>query len=251
MTHGTSSPPIRRSDRLGDLVAEHPHLAPILERWQIDYCCGGERTLAVACDESGADPDEVVAALRAADDVPPDASATEATVTDLTPSELADHIERTHHTFLRQELPRLAELADRVLAVHGDRHPELAEVHDTFEALRLDLEPHLAREEQIVFPFIREIDNALRSGRTVHGDLSNPVTVLRDDHEQVGELMTRLSTLTDTFTTPADGCASYRALYDGLGALVADTHVHVHKENNILFPAAVADEHRLDTSATS
>ncbi len=251
MTHGTSSTPIRRSDRLGDLVAAHPQLAPVLERWQIDYCCGGDRTLAEACDEVGAESDEIVAALRVAVDVPPDVTATEATVTDLTPSELADHIERTHHTLLRRELPRLAELADRVLAVHGDRHPELSEVHDTFEALRLDLEPHLAREEQIVFPFIREIDNALRSGRTVDGQLENPVTVLRDDHENVGELLARLSLLTDTFTTPADGCASYRALYDGLGELVADTHIHVHKENNILFPAAIAGERRLDAHVAS
>ena len=250
MTHG-SAPTIRPADRLGDLVAEHPHLAPVLERWQIDYCCGGDRSLGDACEEAAVKPGDVVDALRAAVTSPPDATSTEATVTDLTPSELADHIERTHHAFLRRELPRLAELADRVLAVHGDRHPELAEVHDTFEALRLDLEPHLAREEQILFPFIREIDNALRSDRTVDGALANPVTVLRDDHEHVGALMARLSRQTDAFTTPADGCASYRALYDGLGALVADTHVHVHKENNILFPAAIDRERRLRAAPAS
>ena len=250
MTHGPT-PTVRPTDRLGDLVAEHPHLASVLERWQIDYCCGGDRRLGDACEEAAVEPGDVVAALQAAVGAPPDATSADATVTDLTPSELADHIERTHHIFLRRELPRLAELADRVLTVHGDRHPELAEVHDTFEELRLDLEPHLAREEQILFPFIREIDSALRSDRTVDGALANPVTVLRDDHEHVGELMARLNRLTDSFTTPADGCASYRSLYDGLGALVADTHVPVPKENNILFPAAIECERRLGASAGS
>ena len=134
MTHGPT-PTVRPSDRLGDLVAEHPHLASVLERWQIDYCCGGDRSLGDACEEAAVEPGDVVAALRAALAAPPDTGDPEAIVTDLTPSELADHIERTHHVFLRRELPRLAELADRVLAVHGDRHPELADVHDTFEEL--------------------------------------------------------------------------------------------------------------------
>ncbi len=248
MTH-ESSPTIQPADSLGDLVAANPSLAAVLDRWQLDYCCGGERSLAEACAEADIDLAEVVGVLQAAVATPVGSASSEQVVTDLTPSALADHIEQTHHAYLRGELPRLAELAERVLTVHGGHHPELADVRDTFGALRSDLEPHLAREEQILFPLIREIDAALRSERTVNGALENPITVLRDDHEQVGTLMAQLSRLTDTFTTPTDGCASYRALYDGLADLVADTHVHVHKENNILFPAAIEHERRLGAIA--
>ena len=244
-----TGPTIQPADRLGDLVAANPVLAPVLDHLRIDYCCGGDRNLGDACAEAGLDVAETVDTLRRAATPTPGAEQ-ELVVTDLTPSALVDHIEATHHAYLRRELPRIAELAERVLSVHGEHHPELAEVHDTFHALRLDLEPHLDREELIVFPLIREIDAALRSERPVQGTLDNSVTVLRDDHENVGALMAQLSLLTDTFTAPADGCASYRAFYDGLRALVADTHVHVHKENNILFPAATENEQRLRSFAT-
>jgi regulator of cell morphogenesis and NO signaling len=241
----TSSPTIQPSTRLGDLVNKHPHLAPVLERMQLDYCCGGQRTLAAACAEADIDVGEAVDTLARTALSAPSAASTLPDLVNLTPSALADHIEHTHHAYLRGELPRLAELTERVLAVHGDRHPELADVRDSFEALRADLQPHLAREEQILFPLIREIDAALRADGWVNGELKNPVSVLQDDHEEVGALLARLHELTNAYTTPEDGCASYRALYEGLGRLAADTHLHVHKENNILFPAAIEHERRL------
>jgi regulator of cell morphogenesis and NO signaling len=241
----TSSPTIQASTKLGDLVNDHPQLAPALERMQLDYCCGGQRTLAAACAEADIDVGEAVDTLARTALAAPTSTSTLPDLVNLTPSALADHIEQTHHAYLRGELPRLAELAERVLAVHGDRHPELAEVQDAFEVLRADLQPHLVREEQILFPLIREIDAALRADGWVNGEVKNPVGVLQDDHEQVGALLARLHELTNSFTTPEDGCASYRALCDGLRRLADDTHLHVHKENNILFPAAIEHERRL------
>ena len=142
-------------------------------------------------------------------------------------------------------MPRLGELAEKVVDVHGDRHPELLDVRDTFMLLRSDLEPHLDREEQILFPLVREIDDASRPGPSVNAELQIPVGVLEDDHERVGALLARLRALTDDFIAPADGCASFRALYDGLHRLTDDTHLHVHKENNILFPAAIERERQV------
>lgn len=241
----TTSPTVSPSIRLGDLVNDRPHLAPVLERIGLDYCCGGQRTLAAACEEAGIDLAATIDTLAHSDETAPPAASALTDLVGLEPSAIADHIEHTHHATLRAELPRLSELAEKVVTVHGGHHPELVDVRDTLEALRADIEPHLEREEQILFPLIREIDAALRSGREVNGNLKNPVSVLEDDHEQVGALLARLRELTTDYTTPDDGCASYRALYDGLHALADDTHLHVHTENNLLFPAATDAERRL------
>ena len=239
------SPTIRASNKLGDLVNSFPQLTPTLERLQLDYCCGGHRSLGEACEEVGLDVGEAIDALeRSAAEAPP-ASTSLQDLVHAPPSVLADHIVQTHHMYLRDELPRLGELVEQVVTVHGERHPELVDVRDTFALLQADLEPHLDREEQILFPLIREIDAALRSGRSANGELKNPVSVLEHDHEQVGALLARLRELTNDFTTPADGCASYRELCDGLHRLADDTHLHVHMENNVLFPAAVEHERQL------
>lgn len=164
---------------------------------------------------------------------------------ELSPSAFVDHIEQTHHAYLRGQLPRLRDLAERVLAADGDRHPELADVCDTFAALRTELEPHLDREQHIVFPFLREIDRAVRCGGQANGELQNPLTVLRDDHEHVGALLARLRDLTNVFTPATDGDASYRAFYDGLRDLADDIELQVHKEDDILFPVAFEQEREL------
>ena len=128
----------------------------------------------------------------------------------------------------------------KVVAAHGARHPELLEVRDCYEALRADLEPHLAKEERVLFPMIRE----LAGPPTDHQwapvpqiPISRPVAVMRHEHDRAGELLAELRRLTGGWALPADACASYRALYTALAELEADTHLHVHKENNILFPA--------------
>ncbi len=158
------------------------------------------------------------------------------------PVELVDHLEATHHAYLHAELPRLDALADKVTGVHGERHPELHEVQATVRALRTDLEPHLTKEERVLFPMIRELATASTPPTFHCGSLENPISVMVVEHDRVGELLSTLRAQTDGYRTPADGCASYRALYDGLAELETDTHLHVHKENNLLFPAVVALE---------
>jgi regulator of cell morphogenesis and NO signaling len=160
----------------------------------------------------------------------------------LSPDQLVDHLEATHHAYLHAEMPRLHALAEKVADVHGDRHPELLAVLDTYAELRTDLEPHLAKEEQILFPMIRELVTSPVPPRFHCGSLRNPISVMLAEHDRAGALLARLRSLTNGFEVPADGCASYRALHDGLAQLEADTHLHVHKENNLLFPAVVALE---------
>lgn len=215
---------------LGELVTQRPDLARNLERWGLDYCCGGRRSLADACERAGVDVHAVVAELAAKGGAAP------ADWAGFSPAELATHIEETHHAYLHAELPRLGQLADKVRRVHGDRHPELAEVQAVYEALHADMVPHLAREEEVVFPLVRKLGAAPASPGSDEL-LRARIATLVAEHDDAGDMLEKLRTLTSDYTPPADGCASYQALYQGLAELESDLHLHVHKENNVLFPA--------------
>jgi regulator of cell morphogenesis and NO signaling len=220
---------------LGEIVTLQPSLAADLERRGLDYCCQGTRTLATAAVEIGMNPQTIADELSAVRvDEPPAAWAS------LGPSDLADHIESVHHLYLWAELPRVSALVDKIVTVHGDRHHELAEVQRLYAELRADLEPHLLREEQVVFPMIRQFVLAADQSTPDIEQLGDQIERLSTDHESVGTLLEELRRVTNGYETPADGCASYAACYRALADLEADTHLHVHKENNVLFPAVRA-----------
>jgi regulator of cell morphogenesis and NO signaling len=235
---------IDETSTLGSVVRAHPGVVRELERRGLDYCCHGEQTVADACRAADLDPSALLADLEAAART----STTEPWAA-LAPAELADHIETVHHRYLWDELPRLAELTDKVVTVHGARHPELAAVAETFAAVRADIEPHLRKEELVLFPMIRELSTATSPPQFHCGRITNPISMMMLEHEQTGELLAQLRAATDAYRTPDDGCASYRALYDGFAQLEADTHLHIHKENNVLFPAVVALEQQLASTS--
>ncbi|MET0913174.1 MAG: iron-sulfur cluster repair di-iron protein [Acidimicrobiales bacterium] len=223
---------------LADVVTEEPGAARVFEGFGLDYCCGGRRTLADACGRAGVDPNRLLDALSEL------APGPEPDWAQMAPEELVDHLETTHHAYLHAELPRLHALVDKVTGVHGGRHAELADVGAAFVALRDELEPHLRKEERVLFPMIRELATATASPSFHCGTLANPISVMLAEHDRAGELLATLRRMTDGYRPPADGCASYRALYAGLAELEADLHLHVHKENNLLFPAVVILEQR-------
>ena len=225
---------------LGDLVTARPATARVFERLGLDYCCQGDRSVLEACEQAGLDADEVVRELGALAPEPPADWAT------MDPTHLVDHLEETHHAFLHRELPRLGALMDKVTAVHGLRHPELAGVAAAFGALRDDLEPHLLKEERVLFPMVRALDGDTPHRGTPTGSVRDPIAVMLAEHDRVGDLLALLRERTGGYTAPEDGCASYRALYRGLSELEADTHLHVHKENHRLFPAVIALGRRPD-----
>jgi regulator of cell morphogenesis and NO signaling len=231
---------------LGDIVTHYPSLAAELERRGLDYCCHGARTLGAAAVEIGADPWTVADELSAVRvDEPPRAWVS------LGPADLVDHIESVHHRYLWSELQRISALVDKILTVHGDRHPELAEVQRLYGELRADFEPHLIREEQVLFPMIRRFSSATANSEFEDERLAEQIDVLSAEHETVGALLDDLRTVTDGYDTPADGCASYAACYAALADLEADTHIHVHKENNVLFPTVRAQQTARATARTS
>ena len=226
-----SEPPV--VDRpLSELVLERPDWVSVFEQLGLDYCCHGDRSLAQACADAGLELDAVLVELGTSP-APADPE-----VVPGDPVALADHIVTVHHRYLAEELPALDELAAKVLAAHGERHAELAEVRTLVGELRAELEPHMEKEEMILFPVIRALADGQREFG--FGSVENPLRVMNAEHEAAGDVLARLRTTTGGYAVPEDGCASYQLLYERLERVEADTHVHIHKENNLLFPAAIA-----------
>jgi regulator of cell morphogenesis and NO signaling len=224
------------STSVGEWVAEHPQTARVFEELQIDYCCGGDKPLAQACGAKGLDPDTIASRLSDAIAHTDDDSRRNWTQADL--GELCDHIEATHHAFLRTELPRLAQLVDKVANVHGENHRELCDLRTVFTALRAELEPHMLKEEQILFPAIRQLENSTSPPQFPFGTVANPIHMMEHEHDNAGGALKRIRELTADFHVPEEACNTWSVMLDGLQNLEADLHQHIHKENNILFPRA-------------
>jgi regulator of cell morphogenesis and NO signaling len=217
---------------VGQLVTERPSRAKVFEKFAIDYCCGGKLPLAALCAKKGIDPAVVLAALEAADASP------EEVHTDWSQAPLdvlATHILEVHHAFLHEELPRVSMLSQKVARVHGGHHPELIEIAEIYHRFAEQMLMHMAKEERVLFPAII---------RLAQGDgsfpVNGPISVMEAEHDDAGRDLEALRELTNNYTVPEDACNSYRALFAGLAEIEADTHLHVHKENNILFPRAIA-----------
>lgn len=222
------------STTLAAAVDAFPALAREFERRGLDYCCGGGRTLGEACEQIGLDPEATIADMSSA------TAATDAAAwTSMSADELVDHLEATHHRYLWDEMPRVAALVEKILGVHGERHPELNDVAECFGRVCADLGPHMLKEERMLFPMIRELATSAEAPSFHCGSLRNPISVMLSEHDAVGDLLATLRQLTDGYTPPADGCGSYVACYAALAELEADTHLHIHKENNVLFPLVV------------
>ncbi|TRZ73736.1 MAG: iron-sulfur cluster repair di-iron protein [Actinobacteria bacterium] len=222
---------------LGAMVNAHPELAREFERRGLDYCCGGKQTLTDACTSKGIDLTLTVAELTAAvtEEYSTEWSSMEAV-------ELVDHLESTHHRYLWDELPRLSALVAKIVSVHGERHLELGAIATCYEKVRADLEPHLLREERVLFPMIRELAVAQSMPSFHCGSIQNPISMMLREHDMVGGLLAQLRQLTNGFQVPEDACPSYKACFAGLAELEEDTHLHIHKENNLLFPMVVRME---------
>jgi len=234
----TSGATLSPDTRVGDIVAARPLAAQFFQRLGIDYCCGGKRTLAAACAARGLDAGTVVVMLETtlqSYDARPTVDAAGMSLT-----ALADHVEQTHHAYLKQDLPILVEQAARVAIKHGDREPELRAVAEIVREFAEEMFDHMAKEERILFPIIRALDQ--KGGAAPAPSLANPIRQMEAEHVNAGDALVRLRELTHAFSPPADACNTHRALFAGLAQLETDLHQHVHKENNILFPRALARE---------
>lgn len=217
--------------RVGHLAAQHPLATRVFARHGIDFCCGGGRPLADVCEDRGLDLELVLAEIEAEVETTgePEMRWDEAPL-----DVLIDHILDTYHASLREELPRLLDMSAKVLGAHGYREPEmLPELKGVLGALKAELEEHMMKEEQVLFPLIRQGRGATAAA---------PVSVMEHEHEAAAAALRRLRTLTRDYEVPDEACNTWRALWHGLADLERATHEHIHLENNILFPRALAGD---------
>ncbi len=220
---------------LGEIVATNPDAARVFERLGIDYCCGGQSTLADACRRAGLAPLRVAESLEAAQAANPDSVAwTKAPLHDL-----VGHIVNTHHAYIRREVPRLQTLLAKVIERHGENHPELRRIRTVFNDMWRELEMHLVKEENVLFPILERLEESAQGNESVPrlmGSVDSPIHRMRSEHQDAGEQLGSLRKLSNGYQLPPDACVAYGALYQGLEEFERDLHEHIHLENNILFP---------------
>jgi len=225
---------------VGEIVATDFRAAGVFERFGIDFCCGGRRSIAEACRAAAADPDAVERALQG---LSPRAAHHDDDLTRWPAGRLIDHILAVHHAYVRSALPAIAGHLAKLMDVHGGRHPELSRVAATFDEMGGDLLQHMMKEERVLFPYIRELASASGPSRvSPFGTVENPIRMMEREHREAGDEMHRIRELTGDFTVPADGCATYSVCFEELAAFERDLHRHIHIENNVLFPKAMALE---------
>ena len=236
---------------IGEIVTENAGSARIFESLGIDYCCGGQRTLRDACTRAGASLDEVLNLLaKAGHDpkTPETASWIKAPLGTLTA-----HIVEKHHAFVRRETPRLESLLAKVVSKHGPAHAELGQIQELFSATSQELATHMLKEEHILFPYIEQMEAAGGQREefpaACFGSVQGPIANMIADHEDAGELLSRMRQLSGGYVAPDGACPSYQALYRGLDDFERDLHQHIHLENNILFPRAIELERSASETA--
>jgi regulator of cell morphogenesis and NO signaling len=224
----TLDPEVIGTIPVGRLAAEYPGSTRVFARYDLDYCCGGGRMLKEACLRKGIDVSQVAEEILAeiAEVETPETDWLEAPL-----GELAQHIVRTYHDPLAEELPRLEAMMRKVVQSHGAKDPaRLAELLTVYLELKREMEDHMAKEEKILFPLI---------ARGLGGEAGTPISVMEEEHDHAGRALHRIRELTDGYTTPTGACTTWKALWHGLESLERTMHEHIHVENNILFPRAL------------
>jgi len=225
---------------LGVIVAENHRAAVVFEKYHLDFCCKGKRTLQQACQESSLPVEEITAALESSFEsgsciVAPSFSR-------LSLTQLIHYIVSIHHDYVKQEMPVIRTWLQRVASKHGDRHPEMVQVFHLFDELMNEMTEHMKKEELVLFPRIQEVEAESLSGSKNEQSLSflqSPIQMMEHEHDHAGNLLDKMDQLTNDFNPPADACTTFRLALAGLKAFEMDLHQHVHLENNILFPKAI------------
>ncbi|RKD16193.1 iron-sulfur cluster repair di-iron protein [Pelobium manganitolerans] len=232
-------------ETIGEMVTKDFRKAQVFKKFGIDFCCGGKKTVKEVCERKGIDVAVVEKELNSFNE-------RENTYFDFDSWELdflADYIVNTHHKYVKESLPFMTELANKVARVHGDGHPELIRIAQIFSNVAQDFGLHLMKEEKILFPYIKEMVAAKNTGASIapapFGQVNNPTQMMETEHEQAGEDMAAIRQLSNDYTLPQGACNSYTILFKKLEEFENDLFTHVHLENNILFPKAIALEKEL------
>lgn len=238
-------------ETLGQIAAKDLRKAQIFKKYGLDFCCGGKKTVKEACKEKGLDVTKIEQELQQADKIP---ASRPLPYNDWSLDFLSDYIVNTHHSYVQKNLPDIRAYAEKVMKVHGNRHPELLPIYQLVEEVNAELTAHMVKEEKVLFPFIKELVAASNRAQPLHaahfGSVQNPINMMELEHEMVGKNLAQIRELTNNYSLPEDACASYSLLYRMLDEFEEDLHLHVHLENNILFPKALEIEKKLNPGKT-
>ena len=225
---------------VGQFVAEDFRTAAVFSNYGIDFCCRGNRSVEDVCVKNNIDTNELLDKLEAA------MSSTGGQSIDYKswPLDLlTDYIEKKHHRYVEEKIPVLRQFLDKLCKVHGERHPELFEINELFTASANELGAHLKKEELVLFPFVKKMVAATLSEGAVEaphfGTVENPITMMMDEHDNVGVRFRKIAELTNNYNPPVDACNTYKVTFAMLQEFEQDLHTHIHLENNILFPQAI------------
>ncbi len=234
-------------ETLGQIIAKDLRKAQVFKKYGLDFCCGGKKTVKEACAEKGIDVTKVEQELQQTNQL---SSSRPLPYTDWSLDFLADYIVNTHHSYVTKNLPDLTAYAKKVMKVHGNHHPELIRIHQLVEEVTAELTAHLVKEEKVLFPYIKELVAAKNNTQPLHaahfGTVQNPINMMEMEHELVGKNLAEIRELSNNYLLPEDACASYSLLYRILDEFEEDLHLHIHLENNILFPKALEMEKQLN-----
>jgi regulator of cell morphogenesis and NO signaling len=234
-------------ETLGQIAARDLRKAQVFKKYGLDFCCGGKKTVKQACAEKGLDVTKVEQELQQAEKLP---SHRPLPYTDWSLDFLADYIVNTHHSYIRKNLPDIRSYSEKVMKVHGNHHPEMVTICQLVEEVNSELTSHMAKEESVLFPYIKELAAAKNNTQPLHaahfGTVQNPINLMEIEHENVGKNLEAIRKLSNNYSLPEDACASYSLLYRMLNEFEDDLHLHIHLENNILFPKALEMEKQLN-----
>lgn len=224
-------------ETLGQIAAKDLRKAEVFRKYGLDFCCGGKKSVKEACAEKGLDADRIERELENVDQVP---MVAQQNFNEWKLDFLAEYIENVHHAYVRKQLPEIRGYAAKVLGVHGAQHPELSRIRELVEEVSQELLSHMIKEEKVLFPYIKSLwAKANQEAAAPFGSVQAPINMMEMEHELVGENMEEIRELTNHYALPADACASYALLYKMLEDFERDLHLHIHLENNILFPKAI------------
>jgi len=228
-----------------ELALENATATRVFEKLGIDYCCGGNKSLEEACRTANLNIDQVLDSLEMAEQSAHAAQKDRPWQVEPL-ADLIAHIKNTHHNYTREEIARLGPLFDKVCSVHGNNHPELLQIRGLFQGLTQELTTHLMKEEMVLFPYIVRMEEAAIEKEPLvpapFGTVQNPVSMMSHEHDSAGNALRAMREASNGYSAPADSCVSYQTLYKTLAAFETDLHQHIHLENNILFPRAIAME---------
>lgn len=237
---------VQKTRIIGELVAQDYRTASVFKKYGIDFCCQGNRTISDACTAKKIDVEGVLNDLNAIGNVSDSAGIDfKSWPLDL----LADYIEKTHHRYVEDKSPELIAYLEKICEVHGHNHTELYEIKGLVQQTVGNLTQHMKKEELILFPFIRKMENAKRRGELLQkpsfGSIQNPINEMESEHSTEGDRFRDIETLSNNYTPPEDACNTYRVTFAMLKEFQDDLHLHIHLENNILFPKSILLERQL------